>query len=209
MKFSKIQVISCFFAFLPGVVLITRLIQGNLSANPIQEATILTGRTAVYLLLISLYCSPLFNFSKMSVFIPIRKTTGLFAFYYSLAHFFIFSVIDYQLNISWIKPEIQQKPFLQIGLIALLFLIPLAITSIQSIKRKIGKWWKRIHRLVYVLTSIVIIHISLASKGDIIDPLILLSIYTIAMAWRVPFFRKLRLSVLPIWARDLNTFLIQ
>ena len=156
MKISKIQITTNIFASLPALFLIVRLLQGNLSANPIQAATILTGRSAIYLLLMSLYCSPLFKITKMSMFLPIRKITGLFAFYYSFAHFLIFSVLDYQLNILWIRPEIQQKPFLQVGLIALIFLVPLAITSIQPIKKKLGKWWKRIHRLVYGLTSLFI-----------------------------------------------------
>jgi methionine sulfoxide reductase heme-binding subunit len=209
MKISKIQVVTNFFAFLPAAILISRILQGKLTANPIQAATILTGRTAIYLLLISLYCSPFFNITKMSIFFPIRKTTGLFAFYYSFAHFSIFSVVDYQLNIAWIKPEIQQKPFLQIGLIAFIILIPLAVTSIHPIKKKVGKWWKRIHRLVYLLTSLILIHISLASKGDIIDPITLISIFLIAMLLRIPFIQKLRLPEIPKWVSDLNTFLIK
>jgi sulfoxide reductase heme-binding subunit YedZ len=201
--------ITNFIAALPAMILISRFRQGNLTANPIQAMTILTGRTAIYLLLISLFCSPFFNFSKMSMFIPVRKTTGLFAFYYSFAHFLIFSVVDYQLNFAWILPEFKQKPFLQIGLAALILLIPLAITSIQSIKKALGIWWKRIHRLVYVLTSLIMIHISMASKGDIIDPIILISVFLFALIWRFPLLQNIHLKRLPRWARNLNTFLTQ
>lgn len=207
MKISRIQVITNFIAALPAMILISRLVQGNLSANPIQAMTILTGRTAIYLLLISLYCSPLFNFLKMSMFLPIRKTTGLFAFYYSFAHFLIFSAIDYQFNFSWILPEFKQKPFLQFGLAALILLIPLAISSIHSVKKTLGLWWKRIHRLVYILTSLIMIHISMASKGDIIDPFILISVFLFAMVWRIPLLQKIHLQRQPKWACDLNTFL--
>ena len=208
-KISKIKIATTLFACLPAAILISRLLQGNLTANPIQATTIITGRAAIYLLLISLYCSPLFNITKMSLFLPIRKITGLFAFYYSSAHFLIFSVIDYQLNIAWIKPEIQQKPFLQIGLAAFIFLIPLAITSLHTIKKKIGPWWRRIHRLVYFITTLVIIHISLTSKGDIVDPLILISIFLFAMFLRIPHIKIFHLPAIPKWARDLNAFLIK
>lgn len=207
MKITRIQIITNFITALPAMILISRLIQGNLSANPIQAMTILTGRTALYLLLISLYCSPLFNFSKMSMFFSIRKTTGLFSFYYSLAHFLIFSVVDYQLNFSWILPEFKQKPFLQFGLGALILLIPLAVTSIQFIKKTLGVWWKQIHRLVYVLTSLIMIHISLASKGDIIDPIILITVFLFAMIWRIPLLQNIQLQKISKWAINLNTFL--
>ncbi|MDO9545305.1 MAG: protein-methionine-sulfoxide reductase heme-binding subunit MsrQ [Pelolinea sp.] len=209
MKITRIQIITNTISALPAAALILRLTQGNLSANPIQAMTILTGRTAVYLLLISLFCTPLFNILNMSMFIQIRKTTGLFAFYYSLFHFLIFSVLDYQLNFAWILPEIKQKPFLQIGFGALILLGALAITSIQSIKKSLGKWWARIHRLVYVLASLIMIHISLASKGDIIDPIILISVFLFAMVWRIPLLQNIHLQRQPKWARDLNTFLSQ
>jgi sulfoxide reductase heme-binding subunit YedZ len=145
----------------------------------------------------------------MSVFIRIRKTFGLYAFYYSLAHFLIFSVIDYELNLSWILPELTQKPFLQIGLAALTLLLLLALTSLQTIKNTLGIWWKRIHSLVYIITALIIVHIILASKGDIIEAIILLGLFLFAMLWRISPLKKISIQNAPKWARDLNTFLIQ
>ena len=143
MKTTRIQVISGFLALFPGVITYWNLFQRDISANPIQAATVTTGRTAVFLLIISLFCSPLFNIIKMSMFFHIRKITGLFVFFYSLAHFLIFIVVDYELNFSWILPEITQKLFLQIGLAALFLLLLLAVTSFQAIKTSLGIWWKR------------------------------------------------------------------
>jgi len=145
----------------------------------------------------------------MSVFIQIRKTVGLFAFYYSLVHFLIFSVIDYELNLSWILPELTQKPFLQIGIVALTLLVLLALTSLKTIKNTLGIWWKRIHRLVYIITALIIVHITLASKGDIIEPIILGSLFLFAMLWRISPLKKISIQNMPKWTRDLNTFLIQ
>lgn len=210
MKFTRIQTSIILIAFLPAIILGIRIVTGNLSANPIQASTILTGRTAIYLLLISLFCTPLLNMLNLNMFISVRKTTGLFAFYYSFAHFIIFSVVDYQLNFSWILPEIKQKHFLKIGLAALIFLVPLAITSIQSIQKKLGLlWWKRIHKLVYLITALIMIHISLASKGDFIDPIILISFFLIALLLRLPPLRNIRAQKLPNWVRKLNAFLVQ
>ena len=209
MKFTRIQIIINLISLLPATIICFLLIQDNLSANPIQTITGITGRTAIYLLLVSLFCTPLNNILKMSVFIHIRKTVGLYAFYYSFVHFLIFSVIDYELNLSWILPEITQKPFLQIGLAALILLLLLALTSLQTIKKSIGIWWKRIHNLVYIITALIIVHVTLASKGDIIEPIILMGLFLFAMLWRISPLKNISLQNTPKFARDLNTFLIQ
>lgn len=209
MKFTRIQIIANLFSLLPAIFTGFLLIQGSLSANPIQTVTVITGRAAIYLLIFSLFCTPLNNIFKMSVFIRIRKTVGLYAFYYSLVHFLIFSVIDYELNLSWILPELAQKPFLQIGLAALTLLLPLALSSLQTIKKILGIWWKRIHNMVYIITALIIVHMILASKGDIIHPVILAGLFLFALLWRFPPLKKVSIKNTPQWARNLNTFLIQ
>jgi len=186
MKVSRIQIIINLFSLLPAIFTGFLLIQGSLSANPIQTVTIITGRTAIYLLIFSLFCTPLNNIFKMSVFIRIRKIVGLYTFYYSLVHFLFFSVIDYELNLSWILPELTQKPFLQIGLAALTLLLPLALSSLQTINKILGIWWKRIHNMVYIITALIIVHIILASKGDIIHPVILVGLFLLTLLWRIP-----------------------
>lgn len=208
MKLSKIQIIANLLFLLPAVFLGYQVFTGTLSANPIQSATLKTGRTSVYAILISLFCSPLANIFKMSVFHRIRKISGLYAFYYAFAHFLIFSVLDYQLNFSWILPELRQKPFLQIGLISLIALIPMAVTSLNTIRQKMGAAWKALHKMVYAIAALILLHVALASKGDIIDPAILFIFYSIAMLFRLPKFKDFRIKSLPGWLRRLNTFLV-
>jgi len=111
------------------------------------------------------------------------------------------------MNLRWIIPEIKQKTFLQIGLLALVFLIPLAATSFKRIQQKLGLWWKKIHKLVYVITLIILLHITIASKGDIVDPVILFSIFLFAMALRLPWLRSLRVRTLPVWLTHVNDYL--
>jgi len=209
MKISKIRVIGNLLAILPGAYLLYRIIASSLSANPIQTATIITGRSAAYLLLFSLFCSPLHRYLKISSFLRLRKIAGVYSFYYSLVHFLIFAAVDYQFNIKWLAPEVSQKPFLIIGIIALILLFLLAITSFQTIKRKMGIWWKRTHILVYGIAGLILIHVALASKGDIIDPIILIGIYLVALLLRLPYLRNKSIQKIPIWARKLNSFLIE
>ena len=209
MKLTRIQIIVNLLSLLPAIITGFLLIQGSLSANPIQTATVITGRTAIYLLIFSLFCTPLNNIFKLSVFIRIRKNVGLYAFYYSLVHFLIFLVIDYELNLSWILPELTQKPFLQIGLAALTLLLTLALSSLQTIKKLLGVWWKRIHYLVYPITALIIVHIILASKGDILNPVILGGLFLFALLWRINPLKNVSIKNTPQWAQNLNSFLIQ
>ena len=208
MKITKIQILGNLIGVIPAIYLMYQSISGKLSANPIQTATVITGRTSIYAILFSLYCTPLAQIFKLSAFHRIRKISGLFGFYYAFAHFLMFTLFDYQLNLSWILPEIQQKPFLQIGLIALVALIPLAISSIDIFKRKMGKSWKKLHYAVYLITALTLLHVALASKGDLIDPAILITLYLIAMIFRFPKLRSLRINKLPEWLARINTYLL-
>lgn len=209
MRISKIQIIGNLVGLLPGALLLFRILNDDLSANPIQSATVITGRAAIYALLLSHYCSPLARIFRMSVFFRIRKIAGLFGFYYASAHVLTFMLFDYQLNLQWILPELKQKPFLQIGLIAFILLIPLAITSVGSLQITMERSWKKLHVLVYGITALVLLHVALASKGDIMVPAILISVYVAAIALRLPPLRSVRISSLPSWLKQVNTTLIQ
>lgn len=180
-----------------------------LSANPIQEATQRSGRLAVLLLWLSLACTPLRNLLGLSALIPIRKILGLFSFFYAALHFLIFAILDYELNPIWIQAEFLQKPFLRIGLIALGLLILLAITSFRFIQKKMKRIWQRLHRLVYPLSILVVWHYYLASKGDIVIPLIYTGIFIVLILFRIPPLSKISLSRKPRWLREVNQYLLR
>ena len=209
MKLSKIQIIGNLVGLLPGIFLMYKILTGTLSANPIQTATVITGRAAVYAILISLFCSPLANSLRLSVFHRIRKISGLFGFYYAFTHLLVFALFDYQLNLKWILPELKQKLFLQVGLIAIIFLALLAITSIDKLRARMGSFWKKIHKLIYLTTALILLHVALASKGDLIDPALLIGVFLLAMLFRVPPIRSIQIKTVPEWLRNLNTDLIK
>ncbi len=150
-----------------------------------------TGRTAITLLVLSLACTPIRNFFGLTSFLKIRKTLGLFAFLYAALHFTIFAVLDYQLNLAWIMDEIRIKPFIQIGLAALVLLIPLAITSINSFQKRLGKTWKALHRIVYLAVVLVVFHYLLAVKGDTIKPLIYMGITVFLLLYEASGFKQI------------------
>jgi sulfoxide reductase heme-binding subunit YedZ len=209
MKISRGQFIAGVFSFIPlGLVLINYL-RNDLTANPIQAATLRTGRTAINLLILSLACTPIRNILGLTSFIKIRKTLGLFAFLYAALHFLIFIGLDFEFNLSWIVDEIRFKPFIQIGLSALVLLIPLVITSFNKMQGIMGKWWKILHRIVYLAAILVIIHYLMATKGDILQPIIYAAITFILLILRIPTLNKMEFQNESGWLKSINNFLLK
>ena len=146
MKPNRGQIIAHFLCLLPFLVLLIAYFNDSLTANPIQSLTLSSGRTAVNLLTFTMACRPVSNLFGLNAFFKIRIITGLYAFFYAVLHFFVFIGLDFGFNWVWILDEIQQKPFIQIGLIALILLVPLTITSINKVREKMGGSWQILQR---------------------------------------------------------------
>ncbi len=153
-------------ALLPGILLLGDWLGGDLSINPIQEAIQRSGRIAITLLLATLAVRPLSQWLNWKAFLAQRRTLGLYTFFYALLHASLFSGIDYGLNLSLILQEFSEKPYLLLGVGAFFILLPLAITSFRVWMRKLGKNWKRLHRLIYLAAILAVFHYGLAVKGD-------------------------------------------
>lgn len=152
-------------ALIPFVLLLWDYAANNLTANPIQAATQRTGLTALVLLLLSLCCTPLNNLFGWKRVLVLRRPLGLYAFGYAVIHMLIFVVVDYGLDVEIIWPVISEKPYVIAGFSALLLLIPLAITSTKGWMRRLGRNWKLLHRLVYLIIALVILHFVWLSKS--------------------------------------------
>ena len=153
-------------AWIPLIVLIIDALNDNLTVNPIQAATQRTGDTAIILLGLSLLCSPLSTYAGWKDAIKLRRALGLYAFMYAGIHFIIFAVVDFGLQLNFIIPEFLQKYYLWAGLPALIILVALAATSFRWMMRRMGKNWKRLHRLIYLGAILVVLHLALVIKGD-------------------------------------------
>lgn len=208
MKLTRGQIITHILSLAPLLLLIYGFFQGRLTANPIQAVTLRTGRTALNLLIFSLTCTPIRNIFQLSSFIPIRKTLGLYAFLYALLHFLTFIGLDFEFNWKWIVDEIQFIPFIQLGLLALILLTPLAVTSLGYLKRKMGKWWGILHKIVYITVILIIIHFFQASKGDIGLPFVYGGVFIGLMLLRLPPLNRISIENTPEWLLKMNQFLI-
>ena len=208
MKPTRGQLITAFLCLIPLAILLVEWQNGSLSANPIEALTQRTGRTAVILLLASLACTPLRILFGLSALLPVRKTLGLAAFGYAALHFLVFAGLDFEFNLGWILPEISQKFFIRIGLVALALLIPLAATSFNRLQRRMGRLWGQLHRLAYPIMALALWHYYLASKGDVLLPLIYLVIFAILMLFRIPPLSKISIGSKPRWMQRINQFLL-
>ncbi|MCS7011997.1 MAG: sulfoxide reductase heme-binding subunit YedZ [Anaerolineales bacterium] len=171
--------------------------QGNLSVNPIQDAEQRLGRAALYFLVASLAVTPLTTLTGWHFLPPRRRALGLYAFLYASLHFAVFVALDYGFDIPEIFRLTREKPFILLGLTAGLLLLPLAITSFDHLMRRMGKRWKRLHRLIYLIAPMVILHYAWAQKGDffalrgdILRPLLWGIVLIVLFVLRLPVVRR-------------------
>jgi sulfoxide reductase heme-binding subunit YedZ len=166
------QVLVHLGSLVPAALLVIDYLTGDLTANPIQAATLRTGKTALTLLVLSLACTPACTYLRFTAANRFRRPLGLYAFFYAAIHFLIFIWIDLGLNWAFIVDGFIQKPYALVGFAAFLLLIPLAVTSTRGWQRRLGKAWTRLHTLVYFVAGLVVLHYIWVVKSDIREPLL-------------------------------------
>jgi sulfoxide reductase heme-binding subunit YedZ len=156
----------------------------SLGPNPIREILHVTGKTSLNLLLITLCATPLRELTGQTWWVRPRRLLGLMAFSYALLHFLVYAVLELELQLGELGQELARRPYILVGTVALLALIPLAITSTDRMMRRLGRRWQRLHRLIYPITALGIWHYYWQVKADIREPLIYLGLLAVLLAWR-------------------------
>lgn len=184
-------------SLLPLAVLVWDYLNDQLTANPIQEATFRTGKTALVLLALSLLCTPLVRLLGWKPAQALRRPLGLYAFFYAALHLAIFAAVDYGLDWGLIQQAIAEKRYVLVGFAAFVLLAPLALTSTKGWQRRLGQRWLRLHRLVYLAAPLAVLHFVLLVKSDIREPLAYGAAVATLLALRLPAVRRAvaRLSV--------------
>jgi methionine sulfoxide reductase heme-binding subunit len=144
--------------------------QSNLGANPIQEITHRTGKTAILLLILSLAVSPLRQLLKWNQINKLRRPLGLWAAFYAGVHFSIYVVLDYGFQWKALLANSLTNKFILLGSATGLILLLLSITSLTFFLKKMGKNWKKLHRFVYAAGILAALHFILAVKPGVLDP---------------------------------------
>ncbi|MGQ9926586.1 MAG: ferric reductase-like transmembrane domain-containing protein [Chloroflexaceae bacterium] len=151
-------------ALLPLALLVLDAATGSLSVNPIQDMTLQTGKAALALLMLSLACTPLNRLLGWKWVLALRKPLGLYSFLYVCLHLLVFAVADYRLDLALIGQAIAEKRYILAGLASFALLLPLALTSTRGAMRRLGRWWRRLHRVVYAAAALAVLHYLWLSK---------------------------------------------
>jgi len=196
-RYTPLQIAIHLYAWSALVWIIFELLTNTFSINPIQELEQRTGRHAITLLVMSLLCTPLKAIFKFPELLKRRRTLGLYALMYATIHVLIFVNLDYGLAWSLIIRTVFEKPYIIVGAIAFLMLIPLGVTSFDVWKIRLGKNWKRLHQMVYIIAPLTVLHYIWSKKGDllllsgdIIRPLIYGLVLAVFLILRLPPIRR-------------------
>jgi sulfoxide reductase heme-binding subunit YedZ len=159
---------------------------GNLGANPIEAITNQTGIWTLRFVLITLAVTPLRRLTGWNRLIQLRRMLGLFAFFYGSLHFVTYVWLDQFFMVEEIMADVMQRPFITVGFLSFVLLLPLAVTSTtKMIKRLGGKWWQRLHRLVYVIAMGGVVHYLWLVKADVQSPLMYGGLVAMLLGYRV------------------------
>lgn len=157
----------------------------NLGADPVKRLIHACGITALNLLLITLLVTPVRQLTGMNHLIRVRRMLGVFAFFYVLTHFVVYAWLDQGLDLRGIGADIVKRPYITIGMLGLLLLIPLAITSTNGMMRRLGRRWQSLHRLIYAITLLGVWHFYWQVKKDVREPLLYFGMFAVLMGWRL------------------------
>jgi methionine sulfoxide reductase heme-binding subunit len=162
----------------------------DLGANPIEFITRDLGDWTLIFLMVTLAVTPLRRFTSWAWLIKLRRMLGLFAFFYASLHFITYIWLDQFFDLQDIVKDVIKRPFITVGFAAFLCLIPLAVTSTNAmVKRLGGKRWQVLHRLVYAIATLGVVHYWWLVKKDIREPLlyalILVALLGIRLFWNL------------------------
>ncbi len=169
----------------PFCTLLWAVFNDGLGANPVEKLTHETGEWTLRLLLVTLCLSPLRQWTGQASWIRFRRVIGLYTFFYGCCHFSIWFIADHSLDLGGMFEDIVKRPYITLGFSALMLMLPLAITSNQAMIRRLGKKWKSLHQLAYLIILLGVLHFLWLVKADYLEPTIYAIIAVILLLHRL------------------------
>lgn len=174
---------------LPLTLLVVRAVTNGLGANPVEAITHTTGDWTLRFLLITLTMTPLKRLVGRPWPIRFRRMFGLFAFFYASLHLLTYALIDREFDWSGIVEDVIKRPYITVGFTAFVLLVPLALTSTRAMVRRLGRRWQTLHRAVYAIAILGVLHYIWLVKADIFEPLLYAAVLGVLLLARAPFGR--------------------
>lgn len=157
----------------------------SLGTNPIEEILETCGKTALNLLVLTLCITPARRFTGVNRLVTLRRLLGLFAFFYVVVHILSYAWFDLRFDWDTLLVDVIERPYITVGFVALLMLIPLAVTSTNGWQRRLGRRWVKLHRLVYPVAILAVVHYWWQVKLDTSEPLVYACIFAVLLGLRV------------------------
>ncbi|TWI11632.1 protein-methionine-sulfoxide reductase heme-binding subunit MsrQ [Aerolutibacter ruishenii] len=158
---------------------------GALGADPVAEVEHRLGLWALRVLMLTLAMTPLRQVTGQTVFLRFRRMLGLYTFAYATLHLTAYLVLDLRGYWTQIFEDIAKRPYITVGFLAWLLLVPLAATSTQAAIRRLGRRWVQLHKAVYAIGVLAVLHFWWLVKSDIREPLLYATILAVLLGWRV------------------------
>ena len=157
----------------------------SLGADPVKVMLHTCGRWTLNFLMITLCMTPLRDLTHRNLWLRFRRMFGLFAFFYGLLHFSVYLLLDQSGKLGALWQDIAKRPYITIGMLGLLLLIPLALTSTAKAQRRLGRRWTQLHRLIYLIAILGTWHFWWQVKKDIREPLLYVCGLTLLLGYRL------------------------
>lgn len=177
-------------SLLPLVWLFWLAWSDQLGANPVEMLSHRTGDWSLRFLLLTLAVTPVRRLTGWNGLQRFRRMLGLFAFFYVCLHFGVYLIFDQFFDLSAIIADVAKRPYITVGFAGLILLIPLAVTSTNRMIRRLGRNWQRLHRLVYLIAILGVLHYLWLVKADLREPLIYAGILVVLLGYRL--WRRMR-----------------
>ena len=191
---NRIKLAVFVLCLLPLGLLAWRALNGQLTANPIEFITHTTGWWALALLMITLSVTPIRRMLDLPWLLRLRRMLGLYAFFYACLHFLTWLVLDQFFDWHAILKDVVKRPYITVGFTAFVLLLPLAMTSTNAMVRRLGaKRWLALHRLVYVIATLGVVHFLWLVKKDIREPAAFAAVLALLLGLRVIFYLRRRM----------------
>ena len=166
----------------------------ELGADPVEAVIHFTGIGALNLLLITLTITPIAKRFKQGYLLNTRRVLGLYAYTYAIFHLLNFLAFEVQFDSSLFISEVIDRPYITVGMVAFILLTALAITSINKLKRKMGKSWQSLHNVSYLIIILVTVHFYWSVKSALISPIFYFGMAFILLLFRYKKIKRLILS---------------
>jgi methionine sulfoxide reductase heme-binding subunit len=177
---------------LPLLRLVMLGLQDSLTANPIEFITRATGDWTLYFLCLTLAITPLRRITGLNALVRFRRMLGLFTFFYASLHFMTFIWFDHFFELAEMMRDILKRPFIAMGFLAFVLLVPLALTSNDLMLKKLGRRWSLLHRLIYPIAILALLHFwwMRAGKNNFAEPLVMGAVVAVLLALRLIWLRR-------------------